>query len=244
MKNNLILSYLILLLLVLAVTPAIAEQQSLGTFIQNIPIQLIQTCDNCTSVNITSIVYPDGSINNTNLVMTRTGTFYNYTVRNTSQIGKYIYNTVGNLNGVTTTQPVEFYISYTGKDTSIVFIVFYIICLLILIVFIFGCVYSFVKFENFINRLAMIGFVYLLLIAISFILYQICLDFIGASFFITKFIQIIFIVLMYGTIIIFPIGFMYYMYSIYKIKEIENLINKGISEDEAIHRYKSRRKYG
>jgi hypothetical protein len=126
--------------LTLLLSPSVkAEVQTIGTFTQNIRVNLLQTCDNCTSVNITSIIYPDGSINNTILQMTKTGTFYNYSHANTSQIGHYIYNTVGNLNGANVTQPVDFYITQGGQPLttgqSIIYLIGFIVCIFMFVFF-------------------------------------------------------------------------------------------------------------
>lgn len=72
----------------------------LGNFQQGKSINLIQTCSNCTYNNITKIKLPDGTITDINAQMTKDGTFYNYTFSgDTSLIGEYQVNGVGDLNG-------------------------------------------------------------------------------------------------------------------------------------------------
>ena len=52
---------------------------SLGTFQENTEVDLIQTCNNCTYCNLTSIKYPNGTNAFTNVEMTKDNTYFNYT---------------------------------------------------------------------------------------------------------------------------------------------------------------------
>jgi uncharacterized protein YxeA len=100
---------IITMLCILIVSFASAEIDNIGEFKQNQCIDLIQICEDCTYVNITSINYPNLTRSVNNVAMTKDGTFYNYTFCNTQELGDYIYNTQGDLNGNTA---VESYISY------------------------------------------------------------------------------------------------------------------------------------
>lgn len=62
---------------------------------------LIQTCANCTFVNITKIYYPpsNGSELNLNSPMTKFVNNYNYTFCDNNYSGTYIYSTIGNPDG-------------------------------------------------------------------------------------------------------------------------------------------------
>lgn len=72
---------------------AYAQQQSLGTFQVGNNISLLQIA-NASYCNITSLLYPNGSIALTNVVMTKNGLNFNYTLYSqyTSTIGRYIVN--------------------------------------------------------------------------------------------------------------------------------------------------------
>jgi len=65
----------------------------LGTFEKETDINLIQTCNNCTYCNLTSIRYPNGSNIFNNIEMTKDGTYYNYTLNETytGTVGIYKY---------------------------------------------------------------------------------------------------------------------------------------------------------
>jgi hypothetical protein len=88
-------------MLIVFVTPMIysAEQQHLGTFNKDSCIKLIQTCANCTYVNISSISYPNSSQIYGEVEMTKIGTFYNYSFCNTEVMGTYLVSGHGDLDG-------------------------------------------------------------------------------------------------------------------------------------------------
>ena len=66
---------------------------ALGTSPLNEDIELIQTCNNCTYCNLTSIKYPNGTALARNEVMLQDGTYYNYTLNKTfvTEVGTYKY---------------------------------------------------------------------------------------------------------------------------------------------------------
>lgn len=107
---------LLWILFALMILPLVnAEVQTLGTFKYGDCIILKQTCSNCTYNNITSILYPNSSLAVVNVAMTKSGTEYNYTFCNTTELGNYIVNGFGDLNGVVTVWAYDFNITTTGK---------------------------------------------------------------------------------------------------------------------------------
>ncbi len=101
MRTRIISLVLFVLLLINVVG---AQTQTLGGedgFFPDTNINLIQTCSNCTFVNITTIVFTptggvksEGEIIRINFEMQKDGTFYNYTLLkgNTTREGEYIVN--------------------------------------------------------------------------------------------------------------------------------------------------------
>jgi len=77
------------------------DLKNIGLYNQGEEIKLIQTCSNCTYINITTIKLPDGSILDFDETMTKDGTTYNWTLdsSHTSLIGEYTVNGIGDLNG-------------------------------------------------------------------------------------------------------------------------------------------------
>lgn len=225
-------------------TPVNAEQTFKINDVVDIKIQCVingTLCPNTATCNI-SAIYPNNSIFINNQLMSYNGAYFNYSLIDSSKTGYYKCSSTCCLGSACGTDSCDFQITNSGNSTDITTIFFYIAGLGVLIFFLILCIVSFVKFDNLLNRVFMVGIFYLLLIAITFIAYQMSLDFLSVSNFLTQMINIIFMVLMYGSILVMVGGFMYYMYMISKIKEIQNLINKGMSENEAEERVRNKRR--
>ena len=119
MKKILLFMLVGMLLFNLVLASNFGETQTECTFIdtfeQNTTNTLWQTCNGCTSVNITSILYPDGTNNISVLEMTRTGTYYNYSFSDTSQLGRYFYNVVGDKNSDSNVETFCFGVTPNGE---------------------------------------------------------------------------------------------------------------------------------
>lgn len=86
---------------------------------QNQCASLYQLCDNCTYVNLSSVIFPDNSILNINSAMTKSGVDYNYTFCQTSQIGEYIYNVCGDKDGQFICENLTFKVTPSGFNLTI-----------------------------------------------------------------------------------------------------------------------------
>jgi hypothetical protein len=99
---------------------------TLGNFGQNKCVNLKQTCDNCTYVNITSITAKTNEGASvtllTNVAMTKNNVEYNYTFCGTGYIGEYTYITVGDPDGSTATESVTFNI---GVNNVILYVIIF-----------------------------------------------------------------------------------------------------------------------
>ncbi len=94
----------------------------LGTYQKETDVDLIQTCNNCTYCNITSVKYPNGTdIFRSNISMNKDGTYYNYLLGSTnlSVIGTYTYYyDCGNIiTSDVVTGGIDFEITITGDET-------------------------------------------------------------------------------------------------------------------------------
>jgi hypothetical protein len=90
----------------------------LGTFKQGEIINLKQICDTCSYVNISGVKYPNSTIENINLEMTKNGIDYNYTFSNTTQSGCYTYSVYGDKDGSIKAEVIDFEINPTGISSS------------------------------------------------------------------------------------------------------------------------------
>lgn len=114
--------------------------------------------------------------------------------------------------------------------------IIYVGLMIILVIFLGMTLYSFTHFENLLNRVGMICLGYVLLIAITFITWNLANDFLLSSPFLVYILRLAFISLMIGA---FPlvIGlFAWYVIMLFKIKEIDRLVRKGVDYDEAERR--------
>jgi hypothetical protein len=130
----------ILICIILLITIPLISSVSLGTFKTNDCVNLIQTCSNCTYANITSVIYPNSSVALSNVVMTKDGTYYNYSFCRTSLNGLYIATGFGDPDGSINVWNYDFNVTPAGgaeRNTTFFIIIILIALGLILISFIF-----------------------------------------------------------------------------------------------------------
>ena len=105
-----------------------AEVDSLKPGKVNQEYMLVQTCDNCTYINVTKIRYPNQSETYPNVRMSQTvNGNYNYSFTPTV-IGDYIVTTCGNPDGYYTCDSYDFTISTTGNDFYSMIPLFLLLC--------------------------------------------------------------------------------------------------------------------
>lgn len=128
------LMFILIVLPMFSAQTTLTNEQSLGVFKQNEPINLIQYCSNATQGIISAVINPDSSYSiSSNQVMTRNGDNFNYTFLNSSQLGGYLV--YGNCNGVSWQYGFE--VTPNGELSSIqnsivqVFIMIFFISLII-----------------------------------------------------------------------------------------------------------------
>jgi hypothetical protein len=113
MKNKLILTLIVSMFLISLIS---ANQiASLGTFKQNECIDLKQSCADCSYINFTRVSYPDGTRAMNNTVATKDGSIFNLEFCNTDQLGTYIVEGIGDVEGTDTVFAYDFEITYLGK---------------------------------------------------------------------------------------------------------------------------------
>lgn len=121
-----------------------AEIETLGTFKQNECVKLIQTCADCTYVNISSVTFPNSSIALGEYLMTQSGKSWSWTFCNTTNIGQYIVSGHGNPDSTPTTWAYDFDITPTGYELStsggILYVVFIIASLIIFLLSLYGAI--------------------------------------------------------------------------------------------------------
>lgn len=117
-----------LILLILCVLPSVYAfgygdvsndlPENIGSYKLGECVNLIQTCANCTYVNITSILYPNSTKVINEVVMTKEGTYYNYSFCNTTKLGEYKVNGHGDENTIETIWSYSFDITREGDKNE------------------------------------------------------------------------------------------------------------------------------
>jgi hypothetical protein len=218
-----------------------AETINIGDYVvgikQNECFNIPYDCDNCTFVNITIIV-PNGTIPVDNVGMSSTSGFlYNYSFCDTSNLGRYFVSYHYDSDGIYLDSDMDwFQVTPNGEEATMGKAVFYIGLLIILVIFLIGSVVLFINYDHLLVKVGMLGIGYLLLMAITFISWNMASDFLLSAPFLVSMLRISFIVLMVG---FFPliIGlFIWYFLMLFKIKEIERLMTKGLDFNEAERR--------
>jgi len=109
----------------------VSADGSLGTFRQSDCIELYQYCDDCTYVNLTTIQYPNGTIQIFNEEMTKNDIDYNYTFCSTLELGDYSYTVKGDKGGAVSTERLSFEVTPSGQGgtENTIFFIFIILLL-------------------------------------------------------------------------------------------------------------------
>ena len=91
----------------------------LGTYQVETDVDLIQTCNNCTYCNLTSIKYPNGTNILTNVEMNKNTTYYNYVLAggNITTVGTYTYYYDCGNDAESITGGINFEVTITGDET-------------------------------------------------------------------------------------------------------------------------------
>lgn len=140
-----VMNKLVFLLFIVALLPfVVGEQQTLGTFKTGTCVELLQTCSNCTYVNITSVNYPNSTQALGETPMGKFGTYYNSSFCSTQPLGYYVVSGVGDLNGADQVWIYNFQITPAGgpENNTTVFVTTLILAILLLVIAFF--------FENYI----------------------------------------------------------------------------------------------
>ena len=221
----------------------IAEQQTLGVFKQFDCINLKQICSNCT-YNYISVIYPNSTTALSETVMTKSGVYYTYELCNKSDaLGQYIVQGVGNLDGINQTWTYDYYITPNGESTDTGTSLTYLSLLGLLIVLLGICVLFFLDIPNPLMKVTMVGVGYLLLISIFFVSWQMSLSLLGSADFLSTFLKLMFYITMWGALPIL-LGFLaWWFIQIIRLKEIRELMERGLPEQDARQKLKEYGKY-
>lgn len=214
-SNLLMKKYVFLIAFLFLISFVNASQYSLpDEGIQGDCIELIQTCTNCTWVNVTVIHYPPRSgFENLqlNAEMTQFASTFNYTFCEINVSGYYTYDTIGNPNGVLSIASVDFLITPTGDTLSLVESIFYLL-VFILSLMVFSFFFYKAKSSANLNYKAVFFLLsYIIFVFIVFLIYRLATDYLPTLTYLS---DVLFYVMLISIMLIFPFFFLVIAYMI------------------------------
>ena len=132
MKKLMILIFAVFLISLISASPGIYKQEQ--------DINLLQTCADCTYINISKITAPNGTILVSEVRMTKDGSSFNYTLDSslTKDLGNYHISGIGNPGGTDEVWTYSFFVNYRGDTISSAQAMLYIgFIVVIILIFIF-----------------------------------------------------------------------------------------------------------
>lgn len=130
------------------------DDESLGFYKQDSCINIIQTCENCSYINITSIAFPNSAIavSDVSMNVSANGLEYNHSFCLTNTLGEYKINFNSDEDGVTTNAKVWFDVTANGREKpsdflTTFFIILYLCMLGYFLFFISNTLMFFVQFK-------------------------------------------------------------------------------------------------
>lgn len=211
---------------------------SLGTYKSGECVQ-IKTILNTTSVNISTINYPNSSVAVSNKAMTKNAYTFNYTFCSTNDLGVYVYDYFDTISGNVYVN--DFEITRSGEASSSAKATFYFGFVFILVIFLIFSIMGIFKIEDYKGRFALYWVSHLLIIAISFMVWTGADTFLTTTPFLISFFKIIFYFTMIGA---FPmiILSLAWIFKIHLINDdVQKMMDRGIDEDEAYDRASKKR---
>ena len=213
------------------------------TFKQGSEINLIQKCPSCSYVNITSITYPNGTIF-LNDEMTKAGINFNFTLPDSSQLGKIIYGTIGDKNGASPPNYEDLCIdiTQTGFKINTAKAILYSVMLAFLL-FIFGLLMwalfqiprDIKDDEGFVINVSKLeylrpivkGLAWIVLTSITFIIANIAIAYLSTGL-MGSFLFLIYQLMMLSNLVIIPLMIIQMIQRITLSKEMLGLIERGV----------------
>lgn len=229
---------ILIFMLVCLLIPIInAEIQSLTPQIQGACIQIVQSHSNITSINVTKISYPprcNYPDNYTVIPMTTVNNInYYYSFCNTTCLGYYTVSTCGNGDGIKTCVDYNFEVTVNGQSATTANASFYYGVIFIFVIVLSGGIYLSWKIKKSWAKMLFASISYLSFVIITFIIWQVCVNFISGISFIPSITFIIWIISMAGFLPFIIIMGLYILNLEAKELEVTTKIKMGYSEDEA-----------
>jgi hypothetical protein len=216
---------------------------SLPTHQVNTDLTIYQECFNCTYCNFTTFKGPSGTNLLTNMVAVQDNTHYSYLIDkgNITEQGnyRYCYNCGNDVKAETGCIDVP--VTYTGKDLELPQTIMYIVTLMFLVGLLVYIISLYPKLPNHgknqdgyvisVNSLAYlrpiaIGFMWILLLSITYIVANISVAYITAGF-LGAFLMGVWQIMMYANLIIVPLWIIFMINDAFRKAKLKEFIERG-----------------
>lgn len=194
-----------------------------------------------TYANFTSMKYPNQTIEYYNLAMTQNGYDFTYNFCNTSQNGEYFYTVCGDPVGKDPCKSFDFLVTPNGEIPDNSKIGVYLLSVFVILMFLGFAIFGIFKSENYVAQFALYWISHLLFVALSFMLWNGSLNFLTGHAFVIGFFRILWWVAMISMFPMLILSAVWMFYTHVVTKEMEKLINGGMSPEEAFTRTKRRK---
>lgn len=227
---------ILIFLVCLLILPFVVAQETPHR--ANTPFDLVVSSDYATNCNLTSIQYPNGGATFMNIPLNKNVQNFYLTINETnySQTGNVCHDVICYDSSLSNTGSICRNITPNGEEPNQAIAFIYGILMFILIGAFALCVYYVITSDHVWVKAFGWGFGYLFLIGISFIAWNLGANFLTSATFLIEFLRISFLVLMIGFFPFILLLFVYGVYMMITIKEITDMIDRGIPETEAVER--------
>lgn len=233
------LFFLFFLSILVSFTSATIE--TLGTFQENECVELSQICANCTYNNISSVTYPNSTNAISNVVMVKDNTYYDYTFCLANISGEYIVTGYGDPDNSQTIWTYNFFITPNGEASSTATTFAYVGSTFLLLILLILSIYGIFKVKHYAGSFALYWVSHLLFIALSFVLWNGSEYLLVGHPFFAGFFRILWWFAISSVVPMFFLSLAWIFYTHLATREMEKLIDGGISPEEAFIRTKRRK---
>jgi len=232
---------LLIVVIVISVMPIVVAQPvyEQGTnVILSVPCTISGAVCGVNATCDATILDPEGTTLYNEQTMTKNGAVFNLnlTTSDTELNGEYQFSISCTQGGSSSSKNLIFFVTPNGELASTSKGMIYIGLLLILIIFFGMAIYGGKEAESIVGKSAFFLVGYLMLIGISFVSWNLALDYLTSSPFIASFFRIFWLFLMYAFFPLLLTLTFYTLWMMKKIDVIENMVNKGMPIDEAYER--------
>jgi len=227
---------LVLLVTAFVVSQPIYEQGSEVTL--SVPCYIQGAVCGVSATCYATVINPDDAVLYNEESMVKNGAVFELDLNSTdtAENGEYRLSVSCSQGGRSASKDLVFFVTPNGEELTAGKGISYGGMLIVMLIFFGICLYGGYVAESVVGKSAFFLVSYLFLIGISFVAWNLSLDYFTSAPFITSFFHIMWLFLMYA---LFPVILVLTFYTLWMMKQIDaiqNMIDKGMEYDEAYER--------